>query len=81
MRQWVLAVVAAMVLVGALWGCVNVKVPEGPYVSLTDDKPAKTDKAKVRDDVLDVLEDARDDGIITDVQYERLKERVEKEFR
>jgi len=79
MKRWILAAMVALALVVGMWGCVQVKVPEGPYVNLGSD--AKTTKTtKTEKQVRDFLKKARDDRIISDSQYEKLKDRLEQAY-
>lgn len=78
MKRLMALIIAVVVLGGMIAGCVNVKVPEGPYVSLADDTGSgggnKFD-VKVFEDV---LKDAQEDGVITKGQYEELCKRLAK---
>ena len=72
--KWIIVIVAAAVLAGALCGCLNVdtKVPKGPYVKLESGEDAS---GQIRE----FLKEAREDGIISKTQYERLIERVKED--
>ena len=76
MKAWVLAIAAAALAAALLGGCVNVKVPDGPYVNLDSDKGGGGGGELEK--VLDVLEQAREDGIITKNQFNELRKRLEK---
>lgn len=78
MKPLMTLVVAVVVLGGMIAGCVNVKVPEGPYVSLDDDGGSGDDKKLDPKAFEDFLKDARDDGVITKSQCKELCERLAK---
>ena len=72
--KWIIVIVAAAVLAGALCGCFNVdaKVPEGPYATVGSSEDASGQIRKF-------LKKAREDGIISKTQYERLIDRVKED--
>ena len=77
MKAWVLAIAAAALAASLLAGCVN--VPPGPYVNINSEKSAGgTTGGGDLDRLLDVLEQARHDGIITRNQFNELKKRLER---
>jgi len=75
MIKWVIASVMVVCLVGAA-GCVNVDVPEGPYVQV-DESKNKTVSQSNKDFAKDFLKQAEEDGIITESQYQDLKKRLD----
>ena len=80
MNRWIALTMVAAVVALAMTGCVNVKVPDGPYVNLSDDASsdhADHDEPDLKD-FEDLLEKARKDGVITKSQYKELRHRLEK---
>jgi len=73
MTRWIIGM-AVSVCVLATIGCLNVKVPEGPYVKVNGGRPAPT-KANV-EFTDDFLKSARDDGVITEGIYKELRKRL-----
>ncbi len=73
-RKLALKMLFPAVLALAAAGCVNVKVPEGPYVTVAEENAPVSDKTHEQMDAF--LRQARDDGIISDLQYKKLKERL-----
>ena len=85
MRYIITLLIAAALSASA--GCVNVKVPEGPYVNLGEDSTTgtatadrKTIDRKAYEKMKDVLENARGDRVITSDQYKELMKRAEQKF-
>ena len=73
-------VLCAILLVAALsaaavsGGCVQVDVPDGPYVSGATGGGADRGRAG---EIKEFLQEAREDGLVTDEQYRRLISRLE----
>ena len=80
MKQLMALIIAVVVLGGMITGCLNVKVPEGPYVNLTDDPGSGDAKNLDRKQFEDLLEDAQEDGVITKSQYNELCKRLAKKY-
>jgi len=79
MRQWIALMMVVAVLGITLTGCINVKPPAGPYVQLNDGPASDADHQTLdMKDVEKLLEDAREDGVITKSQYEQLRKRLKK---
>ena len=73
-------IVAAVILVGVIAGCFNVKVPEGPYVDLSEGGSSASQKPPDVEQFEEFLEDAMDDGVITKNQYKELRKRLDKKY-
>jgi len=76
-KQLMALIIAVVVLGGMITGCLNVKVPEGPYVNLTDDPGSGADR---NSDLKEFLKEAQDDGVITKSQYNDLCKRLDKKY-
>ena len=74
MTRWMIVMVVAACLIAAA-GCLNVDVPQGPYIKVNDGSGAsgRTNVEFTRD----FLESAREDGVISQGQYEQLRRRLE----
>ncbi len=78
MKQWVLVIAAVALLAALAAGCVNVKPPPGPYVALgSRSSEGKSLDAKTIESVLD---NAREDDVITKSQCKELRKRFEKQM-
>lgn len=86
MKNLIIVLLVAAMLVAP--GCFNVEVPEGPYVNLNGDGSGagggtvdrKTVDRRAYDKIKDILDDAREDGVITSSQQKELMKRTEKEL-
>lgn len=82
MRTCLVLAILGAVLLSGIGGCINVDVPDGPFVDLGNG--GGSTRAAAGSSVNDfraLLKRARSDGVITDNQYQRLTERVEDELR
>ena len=72
-RLMIVMMVLACLIAAA--GCVNVKVPEGPYLKVNQDStsPSKTNVEFTQT----FLRSAWEDGMITEAQYKELRRRLE----
>jgi len=79
MRNWILATAAILAVTFAVSGCVNVKVPEGPYYVHNSDAGGDV-RSHTYHQMKEFLKDAREDGLITASQHKELGKRLEKKY-
>lgn len=77
MKQLIALIAVVVVLGGMMTGCLNVKVPDGPYVNLSENAGSGADK---NSDLKEFLKEAQDDGVITKSQYNQLCKRLDKKY-